>query len=364
MGTITLSSKIKKDDIVEKIISIFDYSPVDDVIEETINIPTFPSQYQIGLVVGSSGSGKSTLLHNVFGCEKIINWDNTKSIASNFETFEDASSKFGAVGLNSIPTWLKPYNVLSNGEKFRADLARRLENNAVIDEFTSVVNREVAKSCCMSLKKYIKQYNLKNITFASCHDDIIPYLEPDWIYNTDTCKFYNGRYLCRPQININIYSCEYKIWEMFKRYHYLSGDINKSARCYLGTYENIPVAFCAVLSMPSGSIKHAFREHRVVVLPDYQGMGIGNRFSEAIAEIYHKAGGRYFSKTANPRMGIHRDNSDLWKPTSKNHILRSDYLKYKKNYHNMSNNLIVHANRDCFSHEYVGDGIEYQWNGI
>jgi ABC-type ATPase with predicted acetyltransferase domain len=53
--------------------------------------------------------------------------------------------------LNSVPSWYKPYQVLSNGEKFRADLARKLKSNTVIDEFTSVVDRTVAKAASVSL---------------------------------------------------------------------------------------------------------------------------------------------------------------------------------------------------------------------
>ena len=71
------------------------------------------------------------------------------------EVANEAIDKLTAVGLNSVPSWVRPYEVLSTGEKFRADLSRRLKDNAVIDEFTSVVDRNVAKSCCVSISKYI-----------------------------------------------------------------------------------------------------------------------------------------------------------------------------------------------------------------
>lgn len=361
-NNIVLSVKVKSDEITKQITNIFDYDPSIAGVVTEVNIPSFPTDYQIGLIVGSSGSGKSTILKETWGGEEDIEWDNSKSIASNFNNFSDVSEKFGAVGLNSIPTWLKPYNVLSNGERFRADLARRLKDDAVIDEFTSVVNREVAMSACMSIEKYIRQKNLKRVTFSSCHDDIIPYLRPDWIYNTDTHEFYNGKYLCRPKINIKIYPCGVQTWDMFKQHHYLSGEINKASRCYIGTYNDIPIVFASVISMPSGSIKHAYREHRLVVLPDYQGMGIGNKFSEAIAEAYHSAGCRYFSKTANPRVGEHRNKSSLWKPTSKNRKTREDYNNATKDYHGMLKTSLLHADRLCYSHEYVGDGIQYEYN--
>lgn len=363
---LVLQSSIEEDAITQQISRIFDYQ-FDGTVKETITIPKFDKDFQIGLIVGSSGSGKSTILHNNFGYEENIEWDNNKCIASHFESFEEASNKFGAVGLNSIPTWLKPYRVLSNGEKFRADLARRLKDGAVIDEFTSVVNRECAVSCSTSISKYIKKNNMKNIVFCSCHDDIIPYLSPTWVYNTDTHEFYNGRYLCRPKIDIKIHSCTAKTWDMFKRHHYLSGDLNKASTCYVATYKDIPIAFVALLALPGRDVKHAWREHRVVVLPDYQGMGIGNKLSETIAQAYREKGCQYFAKTSNPRMGEHRDKSPLWRPTINNHKNRVSYFDANGNVranmkYCMNKEMVAyHAQRVCYTHEYIGDGTVYPY---
>lgn len=153
-----------------------------------------PQIFKIGVIVGSSGSGKSTLLKQ-FGNEEIPSWDNTKSIISHFQTPEEAINKMGAVGLNTIPSWYKPYDVLSNGEKFRADLARKIKSNSVIDEFTSVIDRNVAKAASASLSKYIKNNNIHNIVLATCHKDILEWIEPDWVIDTDTGEFYNGFFL-------------------------------------------------------------------------------------------------------------------------------------------------------------------------
>jgi GNAT superfamily N-acetyltransferase len=99
-------------------------------------------------------------------------------------------------------------------------------------------------------------------------------------------------------------------------------------------------------------IKNAWRESRTVVLPDFQGLGIGVRVSDAVGEIFKSQGLRYFSKTAHPRMGSYRDQSPLWKPTTKNHMSRKDYIPERdtkeKNYR------MLHAHRWCYSHEYVG----------
>lgn len=360
---ITLSSAVSDDDTTRTIKRMFDYEPEEGIISEKITIPEFPEEFQIGLIVGSSGSGKSTILRTVFdGGEEKVEWEPNKSIASHFKDAKEASERFGAVGLNSIPSWLKPYSVLSNGEKFRADMARRLKDGAAIDEFTSVVNRDVAISCSVSIEKYIRQNRMKNIVFASCHDDIVPYLQPDWVYNTDTHAFYNGRYLCRPKINIKIVNCDKKAWNIFKRHHYLTSDINNACVAYMALCNDLPIGFLSVLAFPSKNFKHAWREHRVVILPDYQGMGIGNRLSETIAQAYVECGCRYFGKTANPRMGEHRDKSPLWRATSKNHVIRKDYINYqKRDWHGMASNAMRHVFRDCYSHEYIGDGKTYPY---
>lgn len=154
--------------------------------ESSFEIPDFqcPEDFGIGLIVGPSGSGKSSILETKFSkCESEHNWDE-RSIVDHFNDTTDAIDRLGAVGLNSIPSWARPFHVLSTGEKFRADIAKKLESGAIFEEFTSVVDRNVAKSCAVSISKYVKRKNLRNVVFATCHYDIIDWLEPDWIFDT------------------------------------------------------------------------------------------------------------------------------------------------------------------------------------
>ena len=137
---------------------------------------------------------------------------------------------------------------------------------------------------------------------------------------------------------------------MFKDHHYLDGNINKASRCYIGVWEDQVVAFGATLTLPNGNIKNGWRGHRTVVLPDYQGMGIGVRFSDAIGQIHVDQGHRYFSRTAHPRMIWYREHSSLWKPTSKHKKLRKD-ITHKKVY----NNHYADNKRLCGSFEFIGE---------
>lgn len=157
-------------------------------------------KFSIGVIVGTSGSGKSTLSKQ-FGEEDVITWSDDKAIISHFDTPDDAINKLSAVGLNSVPSWYKPYDVLSTGEKFRADLSRRVKDDAVIDEFTSVVDRNVAKAASVAISKYVRLNNIKRIVIATCHRDIVDWLEPDWVIDTDTGHLYDGFFLSDRKYN-------------------------------------------------------------------------------------------------------------------------------------------------------------------
>ena len=107
------------------------------------------------------------------------------------KTVKEITQAFNSVGFSSPPSWLKPYSVLSNGEKMRVDLANGILSNKdiiVFDEFTSVVNREVAKIGSCAIQKAIRKQNKKFIA-VGCHYDIIEWLEPDWIFCTDDMSF-------------------------------------------------------------------------------------------------------------------------------------------------------------------------------
>ena len=165
--------------------------------------------FNILCIVGASGSGKSTF-SKYFGEEEQLIYDNNKAIISHFENPNDAIEKLIGVGLNSIPTWCKPRNVLSVGEGFRVDLARRIKNNCVIDEFTSTVDRNVALSCAKSLGNYIRKKNLKKCVFVSCHKDFIDTLCPDYIIDLDDQKIYDARGLLRRKFELSIYEKQNK----------------------------------------------------------------------------------------------------------------------------------------------------------
>lgn len=354
MSQIILESNIFNDEYTEKTSKFFDV-PFSEkskvVIENNIDLS---NDWQIGLIYGSSGSGKSTLL-KTFGELNYPIWDNTKSTISNFApiTFEEASKVLCSVGFSTIPAWFRPYSVLSNGEKFRADLAKTLIGERdihLIDEFTSVVDRTVAKSASHSVSKYIRKNPTKKVIFASCHEDIIEWLQPDWVYNPLEGKTILPRgCLQRPKIELKIFRAKYEAWNLFKHHHYLSHDLNKSAKCFVAYWNGNAVGFNATLSFPHPFVKGAWRGSRTVVLPDYQGLGIGSMLSDHVASMVVKNGGRYFSKTIHPSMISYRLKSGKWKETTHSRKSRNPFNKSM-----LSMNWNA-TDRFCYAFEYIGE---------
>tara|TARA_B100002019_G_scaffold292460_1_gene315636 strand:- start:3246 stop:3869 length:624 start_codon:yes stop_codon:yes gene_type:complete len=183
-----LSITVTPDDFTARVAQAFDLE-FDGTI--TTDIPEFscPDEYNIGMIVGASGSGKSQILKHYFeiDTEEIsVDWESDKAIVSHFESPDEGIEKLFACGLASVPTLCKPFHILSNGEKYRANVARQLDDLMILDEFTSEVNRETAKSLSVALSKYIKKNNIKNVVLSSCHKDIVEWIEPDWVFDCDS----------------------------------------------------------------------------------------------------------------------------------------------------------------------------------
>jgi hypothetical protein len=329
-------------------------------------LPLEERDWRIGLIVGPSGCGKSTLARELFPDSVIagFNWPDGKSLIDAFPGTMGITEIVGllsGVGFSSPPSWLRPFRVLSNGEQFRVTIARALAEKpdlAVIDEFTSVVDRTVARIGSAAIAKTIRSRGQnergRRLVAVSCHYDIIDWLQPDWIYDPAANEFQwrclrggrgeasparddtqGARLLAtRPPIELEIARVHRKAWALFRHHHYLSTQLNRAAKCFVAfvvekvegielvekemrfdssTHSNVlrPAAFAAVIHRP-GSGGGYWAEHRTVCLPDFQGVGIGNALSEFVAAMFAATGKRYCSRTSHPAMIRHRAASKLW----------------------------------------------------
>lgn len=161
--------------------------------EHIAELPIEGDDWQIGLIVGPSGSGKTSIGKQIWD-NGIINlsdgWRSDLPIVEDItpeKSMNEVTSALSAVGLGDVPSWLRPFKVLSNGEQFRAGLARLIcedKDKIVVDEFTSVVDRQIAKIGASAFAKAWRRKGKKQIVLLSCHYDIIEWLHPDWVYDT------------------------------------------------------------------------------------------------------------------------------------------------------------------------------------
>lgn len=190
-----LVTKVKTDEFTAMVERNFDYKFTGESEVYPYELPKLPNEFGICCIVGASGSGKSTMLkefdNSLYSFENKEYDDN--AIVSNFEIPKIASEKLSASGLNSMPVWCRPRRVLSVGEGFRADLALNLDSYKIFDEFTSTIDRNVAKSTCNGIQRYIRNNDIHNIVFCSCHKDYIPFLKPDIVIDLDEEKVFDCR---------------------------------------------------------------------------------------------------------------------------------------------------------------------------
>jgi GNAT superfamily N-acetyltransferase len=235
-------------------------------------------------------------------------------------SLEQITNAFNSVGFSSPPSWLKPYSVLSNGQKMRVDLARAIlekQKFFVFDEFTSVVDRNVAQIGSFAMQKAIRKTD-KQFIAVTCHFDVQDWLLPDWVFNTDTMTFqsFEGQKKNRPEIKFEIFNYRDKsIWKMFAKHHYLSHSHNNAANVFIATVNDEIAGFLSVLHFPHPKVKDLKKVHRLVILPDYQGAGIGIRFLNEIGNIYKKQKERFNIVTSAPSLINALKKSKEWNCT-------------------------------------------------
>lgn len=349
---------------VKNIEGMFELPPTQQTEKRwQIELPLEQHPWNIGLIVGASGSGKTTVAREVFGDEldRRHRWDSKKSIVDDFPAnmgIKDIVGILSSVGFSSPPSWLRPYQCLSNGEQFRVSIARAIAESpsiTVVDEFTSVVDRTVAQVCSASISKSIRKQN-KQFVAVSCHYDIIDWLDPDWVLEMPDGQFTWRLLRQRPAIDIEIKRVTRNAWQLFRHHHYLDHHLHKAAKCFVAYIQGKPAAFTGVLWFPHPT-RPGWREHRTVCLPDYQGVGIGNAMSEYIASLFISNGVPYRSTTSNPAMVRHRARSRNWRMLRKPSLNGKTASKHTTLKHLRDT---IASTRFTASFEYIGQARPQQ----
>jgi ABC-type lipoprotein export system ATPase subunit len=322
-----------------------------------VDLPIEREEWSIGLIVGPSGSGKSTVLREAFGTQAVarFDWLADRAVVDAFPLdmpIKTITGLLSSVGFSSPPSWLRPFRCLSTGEQFRAEVARALAESpalAVIDEYTSVVDRTVAQVASAALAKWVRRRRQKLVA-ATCHSDVIDWLRPDWVLEMPNGDFTWRLLQQRPAIALEIERVHHSAWQLFRHHHYLDGSLNRAAYCFVGRYAGRPAAFASCLHQTCRGGGY-WREHRTVCLPDYQGVGIGNALSEFVGALMLATGKRYFSTTANPAMIQHRSRSPAWRLARKPRLASPNRGEGAKGYANARTRAVF---RNTAGFEFVG----------
>ena len=316
---ISLSTAIHRSPRVLQVEGLFDLPPSgQSELSWNVCLPLDERPWHIGLIVGPSGCGKSTIARHLWPnrLSPRLDWPADRSILDAFPAalpIKDIVALLSSVGFSSPPAWLRPYAVLSTGQQFRATLARLLAEQpelAVLDEFTSVVDRTVAQIGSHALAKAVRGRGQKFVA-VTCHEDVEPWLNPDWVYRPDSNRFAWRFLQRRPAIGLQISRVGREAWPLFKQHHYLSSGLSPAAVCFGAFWRERLVAFSAWIQCltPRGGK----REHRTVTLPDYQGAGIGHALSTFGASLWRGLGQRATSTTTHPAFIATRLRSPDWK---------------------------------------------------
>jgi GNAT superfamily N-acetyltransferase len=292
--------------------------------EHVADLPIEDKYWKIGLIVGPSGSGKTSIGGRIAPIYDLYDgWPAdvpiVDAIAPDGE-FDAVTGALAAVGLGDVPAWLRPFHVLSTGEKFRAGLARLVSERperVIVDEFTSVIDRQIAKIGSMAFAKAWRR-GTGQIVLLSCHYDIAEWLQPDWIYDTREARFSRDCLRRRPDIKLCIYKVKGSVFRHFKPHYYLDLPYPVAAEYFVGMVENEPVCHVAVCPMFTSK---AYRATRLVTMPEWQGAGVGTRFLNAIAEYHLQGHGRCgrrfptFFHTSHPQLCAALRHSKKWVQT-------------------------------------------------
>jgi GNAT superfamily N-acetyltransferase len=287
------------------------------------DLPIDDLDWKIGLIVGASGSGKTSVGEKIFGGGRLhdlyAGWSADKPIVDDIAPggdFNEATGALASVGLGDVPAWLRPFRALSNGQQFRAGLARLVcsdETDIVVDEFTSVIDRQIAKIGAQAFSKAWKRTD-RRVVLLACHYDILEWLEPDWVYDTTEARFARDC-LRRPKFDLEIRQVNASYWKYFKPHYYLDLPMPPAAEYFVGTVDGELVCHLAVAPMFQSG---AYRATRLVVMPEWQGAGVGTKFLEWVCQHHKEGGGRLnkklptFFHTSHPQLIAYLKRSKKW----------------------------------------------------
>jgi len=138
----------------------------------------------------------------------------------------------------------------------------------------------------------------------------------------------------RAKIELQVRRALPREWKYFREHHYKDHTLQGTCVAFVGTVNGTAACFCAVVPEGDNFVRRSseskeggqsayplpwrqqqrrlIREHRTVVLPDFQGMGLAPLLCDAVAVLYLSLGHDFTSQTVHPFYGSYRDRSPFW----------------------------------------------------
>lgn len=334
------SVEVSLDKFTQEVSKAFDFTFHGTITQKVfiLKCEALSFKWSIGAIIGPSGSGKTTNLKH-FGEGLSLEWSTSASVWDQLPFVGDKKKLLEAVTLPEAVA-ARCFHQLSAGERSLAELARSLCGNAnviAVDEFTSLLDRHRAYEVCKNLHLFVLERGIQ-LVVAGCHKDIIDWLRPTWVFAAESGEliqrndFTLGLPPPRAEVSFEVPKIELTMRristnresaDIFRRHfathHYMEGRLPFNIYGLLVRTANGELVGYHGVSQQPGAIHDAMRETRLVVLPRFQGHGIGPKISTMVGALMKTSGMRFFSKTSQEALGMHRIKANhLWRPTTTN----------------------------------------------
>jgi ABC-type transport system involved in cytochrome c biogenesis ATPase subunit/GNAT superfamily N-acetyltransferase len=281
-------------------------------IDETQKFTILDVELKIGIkdivyVTGDSGSGKSVLLRAIkqdLGKTAAdvgdIEVDPKKPLIEMIgDTVEEGLTFLSKVGLNDAFLFLRTFDQLSDGQKYRYKIAKLMESKAqfwLLDEFVATLDRDTAKIVAYNLQKCSRQMG-KAVLVATTHTDLTQDLNPSVHIHKRFGKEIKVDYHsndppteCSLVKEMHIELASTNDWKKLSEFHYRSHRIPPPRKifalkradelCGVIVYSYPPpVCFGRRIMLPKIGMKELNEKvsniSRIVVHPKYRSIGLG-----------------------------------------------------------------------------------------